>query len=61
MAVAARERTLTRHDDTNTTREAPMFDFTTQAIAAGTRSHHLEVAERRRLRRAARNGRRGNR
>ena len=36
-----------------------MFDFTTQALAATTRSHHLEVAERRRLRRAARNGRPG--
>ncbi len=35
-----------------------MFDFTTEVIAAGNRSHHLEVAQRRRLRRAARNGRR---
>jgi hypothetical protein len=34
-----------------------MYDSTTQALAAATRSHHLEVAERRRLRRAARNGR----
>jgi hypothetical protein len=34
-----------------------MFDSTTQALAAATRAHHLDVAERRRLRRAARNGR----
>jgi hypothetical protein len=31
-----------------------MFDFTTPALAAGTRAHHLAVADRRRIRRAAR-------